>query len=224
MLIDGGVMKKLKPLVLLGPPGSGKGTQCVKLVDLLGYVRVATGDLIRSEVMSESDLGAQLRSVLDSGELVSDNYVCQLVSQFLSLPHRNPLFLFDGFPRTLMQAQHIFSEISGTPLENFVVAHIQLPLESVIARINSRLVCNHCSYVFSAINHHLQRGFICPKCKLGRLDSRSDDSEHVVRRRYEIFSAENQALLDFFGERVCTIDGDQTQEHVFDEIIRLICT
>lgn len=217
-------MRKLKPLVLLGPPGSGKGTQCVKLVDLLGYVRVATGDLIRDEVMSESSFGIELRAILNSGELVSDDYVCQLVSQFLSLPHRNPLFLFDGFPRTLVQAEYVFSNVLGTPLEDYVVAHISLPLESVIERINARLVCNHCSYVFSAINHHLQIGFICPKCKLGRLDSRSDDSEPVVRRRYEIFSTENTFLLDFFGPRVRTIDGNQTQEHVFDEIIRLICT
>lgn len=216
-------MPILKPLVMLGPPGCGKGTQCVKLVDLFGYVRVATGDLIRAEITAKTDLGHSVSALLDAGELVSDAIVCQLVGQFLSAPRPSSLFLFDGFPRTLAQAQHVFQSVDGTPLESFVVANISVPVDVVVTRIQSRLVCNHCAYVFSATHHNLQAGLICPKCKDGHLVFRSDDSEAVVRRRYEIFAQENDALLQFFGDRVVTIDGNQSQEHVFDDLLRLIC-
>jgi len=213
----------LKPLVLLGPPGCGKGTQCVKLVDLFGYVRVATGDLIRNEIASQTPLGQSVSALLDSGELVSDAIVCQMVSSFLAIPRSSPMFLFDGFPRTLAQAQHVFLSVDSSPLESFVVANISVPVDVVVSRILSRLVCNHCAYVFSATHHNLKAGLICPKCKDGHLSFRSDDSESVVRRRYKIFSQENEGLLRFFGDRVVTIDGNQSQEHVFDDILRLIC-
>jgi len=193
------------------------------LVDLFGYIRVATGDLIRAEITAQTPLGQSVAALLDAGELVSDAIVCQLVEQFLAAPRASQLFLFDGFPRTLNQAHHVFQDVVGSHLDSFVVANIVVPIDVVITRIQSRLVCSHCAYVFSATHHNLRAGLICPKCKDGYLAFRSDDSESVVRRRYEIFASENDSLLQFFGDRVTTIDGNQSQEHVFDDLLRLIC-
>ncbi len=187
-------------LVLLGPPGGGKGTQAEHLHQRLGLVHLASGDLFRDHLNRQTDLGLRARSHISRGELVPDDITIGMVRERLQQPDIQRGTLLDGFPRTVPQAQaldRMFGDL-GTALS--AVVCIEVPDEELVTRIAGRLVCRECDATF----HVSANPFMsCPehRCKGEHLYRREDDREDIVRRRLATYHQQTEPLIEFYDRR-----------------------
>ena len=207
-------MKSLNSLnlVLLGAPGAGKGTQAKKIVDAFKLTHVSTGDLIREEIKSESSLGKEVKEVVSEGKLVSDELVFKLVENKTKNPKRG--YLFDGFPRTLVQASMLNRE-----LEIDKVLFIDVSDETVVNRIVGRRLDPETGNIY-----HVD--FNPPPSEIkGRLVQRKDDTKKVVEERLNVYKKETQPLIDLYrSEKILKeIDGEgspsEVEERVMNELV-----
>lgn len=180
-------------IVLLGPPGSGKGTQAVRLAAWLGVPHISTGDLLRNEVQNRTELGLQAQSFMDRGELVPDQLVAEMIRQRIKGATG---FVLDGFPRNIKQA-----EILETVTIVDRVLHFQLNREEIIRRLSARRVCPQCGAVYNLISSPPQQDSLCDKCKTS-LVQRSDDTPEVIQRRIDVqYAREIGPMLEFYRKR-----------------------
>jgi adenylate kinase len=196
-------------LVLLGPPGAGKGTQAVRLARGWGIPHISTGTMLREAVKSESPLGRQVKAVIESGGLIDDRLITEVVQQRLMSPDALDGFLLDGFPRTVPQAAAL-DEMSGSraPL---VIVEIALSESEVLRRLAARMICAECG-----TNAQDDEEFAtCHDCG-GALVLRADDAEQVVRNRLAVYRQQTVPLVDYYGGRstFCRVDGAQLVDHV----------
>jgi adenylate kinase len=189
-------------LILLGPPGAGKGTQAQFITERYGIPQISTGDMLRAAIKAGTPLGLAAKKVMDAGQLVSDDIVVALVQERLTQPDCAAGYLFDGFPRTLPQAEAM--RAAGVPVE--FVLEIDVPDEEIIARMGGRRV-----HVASGRTYHVR--FNPPKVAdrddaTGEpLIQRDDDRADTVRKRLEVYHAQTQALVDYFARWAATGDG-----------------
>ena len=189
-------------LILLGPPGAGKGTQAQFVSERYGIPQISTGDMLRAAIKAGTPLGRAAKKVMDSGQLVSDDIVVALVQERLTQPDCAAGYLFDGFPRTLPQAEAMRS--AGVPVE--FVLEIDVPDEEIIARMGGRRV-----HVASGRTYHVR--FNPPKVAdrddaTGEpLIQRDDDRADTVRKRLEVYHAQTRALVDYFARWAATGDA-----------------
>jgi adenylate kinase len=198
-------------LVLIGPPGSGKGTQAVRLAKRYGIPHVSTGDILREAVRSGSPLGQQVGAVMARGELVTDTLIAELVRDRLELPDTKAGWLLDGFPRTIQQAGSLEQMIATTRL---VVALIDVPDEEIVRRLGNRRVCTSCRLTQS-VSHIEGQVETCPYCG-GTLVRRDDDCADTVRHRLATYAIYAAPLIAYYRDRaeLITIDGLQAPEKV----------
>jgi adenylate kinase len=200
-------------IVLLGPPGAGKGTQAVRLAQELGVPHLATGDLLREEVKHGTALGRQAQGYMDRGDLVPDELIVEMIRGRLAAARG---FVLDGFPRNLNQARLLqgVAEVER-------VLHIQVPKAEVIGRSIARRVCEVCGRNYNLISQPPQKEHVCDACG-GRLVQRADDTLDVVERRYRVqYEQEIASLLAFYGARpgvLREIEGRGPIETVFRAI------
>lgn len=203
-------------IVLLGPPGSGKGTQAVRLAAWLGVPHISTGDLLRSEVQNRTKLGLQAQSFMDRGELVPDQLVAEMIRQRIKGATG---FVLDGFPRNIKQA-----EILETVTTVDRVLHFQLDREEIIRRLSARRVCPQCGAVYNLISSLPQQDSLCDKCKIG-LVQRSDDTPEVIQRRIDVqYAREIGPMLEFYRKRnvLREIDAQGDIESVYQAAQRAL--
>jgi adenylate kinase len=188
-------------LILLGPPGAGKGTQAKFITERFGIPQISTGDMLRAAAKAGSPLGVAARKVMDAGQLVSDDIIVALVKDRLAQPDCARGYLFDGFPRTLPQAE----AMRAAGLRTDFVLEIEVPDEEIIARMGGRRV-----HLASGRTYHVR--FNPPKVD-GRDDvtgeplvQREDDGEATVRKRLEVYHAQTAALVDYFSRWAATGD------------------
>ena len=181
-------------LILLGPPGCGKGTQAGFITKKFGVPQISTGDMLRAAVKAGSPMGLEAKKVMDAGKLVSDDIIIGLVKERLKQPDCAGGYLFDGFPRTIPQAEAL--RAAGVPIES--VLEIQVPDEEIIARMGGRRV-----HLASGRTYHVK--FNPPKAE-GKDDAtgeplvqRDDDREETVRNRLAVYQAQTRPLVDFYG-------------------------
>jgi adenylate kinase len=181
--------------VLLGAPGSGKGTQGGILAKRLGIPTISTGDLLRAEIAAGSALGEQVRQVLANGALVSDELVNDLVASRLTREDCRKGFLLDGYPRTVAQAQYLDQLLPGLGFPAAHVLHLHVPLDELTRRLSGRRVCPECKRAFpvSAV-----AGDTCP-IDGAALETRPDDRIEAVKSRLEIYSRYEQELIDYYS-------------------------
>ena len=180
-------------IVLLGPPGSGKGTQAVRLAAWLGVPHIATGDLLRYEVQQRTELGAQAQSFMDRGELVPDHLVAEMIRKRLQGAAG---FVLDGFPRNLKQAQMLESV---TQVDRAL--HFRLDRAEIVRRLSARRVCPRCGRVYNLLSSPPQRNALCDVCEVA-LTQRSDDTPEVIERRIDVqYAREIGPILDFYKKR-----------------------
>ncbi|MGH7915986.1 MAG: adenylate kinase [Candidatus Binataceae bacterium] len=185
-------------LVLLGPPGAGKGTQARMLEARLGAPQIASGDLLRLAVRNRTALGVKAKAFMDKGALVPDELVLGLVDERLSHPDAVAGFILDGFPRTVAQAERLSVMLQGRHQRLDKVIAIAVPDEEIVKRISGRRTCRNCGEMYHVIFDPPRNVNLCNKCN-GELYQRDDDAEDTVRMRLEVYAASTRQLLDYYG-------------------------
>ncbi len=182
-------------LVLLGPPGSGKGTQAVRLAELLHVPRISTGDILRRNVADGTELGKKAKAHMEAGRLVPDDLVIAMTEQRLKEPDAKNGFILDGFPRTIPQAEAL---AKLTPLD--AVVNLFLEPEELVKRSAGRRVCPKCESVYHVVSNPPRKAGVCDKCG-SALVTRPDDREEVVRTRIETYERQTAPLIQYYKER-----------------------
>ncbi|MFH1597815.1 MAG: adenylate kinase [Patescibacteria group bacterium] len=206
-------------VVLLGKPGCGKGTQAEMIIEPLGLTHLSTGNIFREHLAQGTELGNRIRSIMDDGELVDDTTTCQVVADFLG-QHQGQYILFDGFPRTVPQADWLDSE-DGIPLDLIIL--MDLPDEEVIRRLTSRRQCRQCGKIYNVLFFPPQKEGVCDVCG-GEVYQRDDDSEEVARERLEEFYEETAPLIDYYRNqgRLTPVDASGSREETNAKIVSLL--
>ena len=212
-------------LILLGPPGAGKGTQAARLVQDFGLPWASTGDMLRAAVAAGSELGVKAKGFMDSGDLVPDELIVDLIVERVNQADCADGFLLDGYPRTVPQADALGEALSGLSREVSAALLIELDDEEVIRRLSGRRVC-----VQSGHGYHLD--FDPPKhegvCDQdgSRLIQRDDDTEAVIRNRLNVYHSQTKPLVEYYEERglLRRFDGSRSQTEVHDHIRAALAT
>lgn len=199
-------------LIFVGPPGAGKGTQAQRVAAHYGIAHISTGDMLRAEIREGTELGKAAKSLIDRGELVSDDVILGMVAERIKKPDCKNGFLFDGFPRTLKQAQAL-EKISNIDH----VVDIEVPFARLIDRISGRRMCPKCGAAYHVSSYH---SATCEKCG-AELYQRDDDKEETVKNRLEVYRNQTEVLIDFYEQKnlLIRIDGDQAIDKVFHAIL-----
>ncbi len=203
-----------KPLVILiGAPGSGKGTQAVKLVEAYGITHISTGDMLRAEMKKESAIGKEAKKYIDQGQLVPDSVIISMLKERMNEKDCEKGVLLDGFPRTVSQAKTLQEMVQST--YGTKVLFLDVDDESVVKRISGRRSCPSCGSVYHVSFNPPQKENICDKCSTG-LVTRNDDTESTVRARLNVFHEQTAPVVSFYKDLgvLTVINGEQSPEQV----------
>jgi adenylate kinase len=187
-------------IILLGPPGAGKGTQAALIVAHYGIPHISTGDILRANVREGTELGREAKRFMDAGDLVPDDVIIGMVGGRLTEPDTADGFLFDGFPRTVPQAQALERLVNdhGTPLD--VALRLVVDKDDVVSRLTGRRTCEGCGAIYHLVHNPPQQDGTCDECSAA-LVQRDDDHEEVVLNRLEVYGTQTAPLEHFYWER-----------------------
>lgn len=208
-------------LVLMGPPGAGKGTQGERLARRYGIPRYSTGDILRAARREGTELGRAAQEYMDAGELVPDDIILGMMREALSSDDAADGFLLDGFPRTVPQAEGLADLLSELGFELDAVVDLDVPDDEIVRRLSARRVCTDCGGVAPADTGEEAP---CPECG-GELRRRSDDDPETVRRRLEVYRDETAPVLDWYEDsdtRVVRVRGTGSVDDVLERVVRAI--
>jgi adenylate kinase len=210
-LVRGGPMR----VVLMGPPGAGKGTQAKTVADMVGVAHVASGDLFRESVKSGDELGRRFKEYMDRGVLVPDDLTVQVVMERLARDDSRAGFILDGFPRSLGQAEALDDVLSVDGRAIDLVINLIVPDETLLARLAGRWLCRACHTSYHTLYSPPLVEGVCDRCG-GELYQRVDDREDTARRRLEIYREETTPVLDYYRDRgiLREVLGDRPRDEV----------
>lgn len=208
-------------LILLGPPGAGKGTQAVNIVKKYNIPHISTGDMFRKNIKEGTDLGIKAKEYMDKGLLVPDDLVVAIVKDRLTEDDCKEGFLLDGFPRTVNQADTLDVELKGLNYELDKVINIDVSKEELIERAVGRRVCKDCGATYHIKFNPSKVENICDVCG-GELIQRQDDTVETVTKRIEVYLEQTEPLIDYYEKKgiLINIDGKQDIDKVFDDIVK----
>lgn len=194
-------------LVLVGGPGSGKGTQAAKLREQLNVQHIATGDLFRENLKNETELGKLAKTYMDKGELVPDDVTQRMVKERLSRPDTANGFILDGFPRTLPQAEALSEMLQELGRQLNGVLHIEVSDEEIVRRLSGRIICRECQAPFHKDFNPFKS---CPhgKCEGEHLYQRDDDKPETIRARLKTYHKQTEPLIDYYKKTGLLVDID----------------
>ncbi len=187
-------------LVLLGPPGAGKGTQAKQLEEGLKIPQIASGDLLRLAVRNKTPLGLQAKRFMDQGALVPDELVLKLIEERLGDPDAAKGYILDGFPRTLAQAEALREMLERNHQSIDLVLALVVPDQEIIKRISGRRTCKNCGAMYHTIFDPPRNVGLCNKCN-SELYQRDDDAEDTVKMRLEVYDTQTRPLLNYYQDR-----------------------
>ena len=206
----------MKPqLILLGAPGSGKGTQAARLVSDLGYIHISTGDLLRAEIKSGSDLGNRVQDIMNKGGLVDDSTVLELLSANCNLESTS--YIFDGFPRNIEQAKSLDNSVLKGVKSRAV--YFQIDLDLLASRLVNRRTCSGCGEIYNLLSKAPKDPSVCDKCG-SKLTQRKDDNEDTVKTRLGVFKETIEPVLAYYEEndRLRRLDASEGADKVFESL------
>ncbi|MFJ9813990.1 adenylate kinase [Streptomyces sp. NPDC101151] len=185
-------------IVLVGPPGAGKGTQAVRLAEKLAIPHISTGDLFRANISQQTELGKLAKSYMDAGNLVPDEVTIAMAKDRMEQPDAENGFLLDGFPRNVSQAEALDQLLERESIQLDAVLDLEVPEEEVVKRIAGRRICrNDSSHVFHVTYSRPEQDGVCDVCG-GELYQRDDDSEETVRKRLEVYHTQTEPIIDYY--------------------------
>jgi adenylate kinase len=206
-------------LIFLGPPGSGKGTQAIKLAELLLVPQIAVGDILREEVRAGSDVGSKAQAFMNAGKLVPDELTIEIVRQRVERKDCRGGFILDGFPRSEIQANALDQILaqSGSKIDR--VIHFKIAEEEVVGRLSGRRSCKNCGAVYHLKYNPPRTAGKCDLCG-GELYLRHDDEEEVIRHRFEVYEKQTRPLIDRYRKagNLAEIDAARSIEAVFNDL------
>ena len=211
-------------LILLGPPGAGKGTQAQRLVDTYGLVQLSTGDMLRAEVESGSDLGVRAKKIMDGGQLVPDDLMIAMISGRIDAASASDGIILDGFPRTTAQAEALDTMLDAKGLAMDHVIQLEVDEDAIIARLSGRFSCAACGAGYHDTYAKPEVEGVCDKCSATEFARRSDDNADTVRSRLVAYNEQTAPILPYYGRKgsLKQVDGLGAMETVFGEIKGII--
>ena len=206
-------------IVLMGPPGAGKGTQAEFIKKEYPIPHISTGDMFRDAVNRETELGKEAKKYMDAGKLVPDTVTIGIVEQRLAEDDCKTGFLLDGFPRTTVQAEALDRVLSNTSKKIDVAINITVPNEILIKRLSGRVSCKECKVVYNLQSNPSNTEGICDKCG-GELIQRSDDQGETVAERLKVYQEQTNPLVAYYSRQnvLQEIDGNRESNLVFADI------
>jgi len=212
-------------LILLGPPGAGKGTQAERLVSDFGLPYYATGDILRAAVKEESELGQEARAYMDRGDLVPDDLICRVVVERVDSPEARDGFLLDGFPRTIPQADTLAEALENLDRRLTATLLIDVSDEEVIRRLSGRRVCKEKGHTYHLIFDPPKNEGFCDQDG-SPLVQRDDDREETVRHRLKVFHDQTKPLIEHYEKRglLRRFDGSRSPDEVHGHIRATLAT
>ena len=209
--------------VLLGPPGAGKGTQAVRLVEKYEIPHISTGDIFRKNIKEGTELGKKAQEYMNAGALVPDELVVDLVKDRLQQDDCKNGFLLDGFPRTIFQAEKLDEFLSESNLKMDIVINLKVEKEALIKRLTGRRVCKDCGASYHIVNIPPKKEGVCDICG-GELIQRKDDNIETVENRINVYEEQTAPLIGYYKEAgsLVDFDGEASLDEVFDAIVQAI--
>lgn len=206
-------------LVFLGAPGAGKGTQAAIISKKLALAHIASGDMFRQAVQKETKLGQVVKAYMDAGKLVPDDVTIQLISERLNEPDCKAGCVFDGFPRTLEQAEALDGMFAARGKAIDKAVYIDVPEEELLKRLTGRWICRKCQAPYHEVTSPPKIPNKCDKCG-GELYQRSDDTEETIKERLKVYFAQTTPVLDYYKKegKLVRVDGRQGIEKVAKQI------
>ena len=210
-------------LILLGPPGAGKGTQAKLLAEKFNIQQISTGDSLRQAVKNKTEMGLKAKSYMDQGKLVPDNVVIGIIKDRLDNPDCSAGFILDGFPRTIQQAEALSQALKQMKMDIDHRIDIEIDFDSLIQRLTGRWTCRECGEGYHKMSSPPKKEGVCDKCD-GELYQRDDDKEETIQKRFEVYRKETEPLKDYYQKngKLSAIKGDGDIQEIFSRITNLI--
>lgn len=210
-------------IIMLGAPGAGKGTQAKRIADRLSVPHISTGDIFRANIKNGTELGREAKSYMDAGNLVPDSLTLKLVMDRISKEDCKNGYVFDGFPRTIPQAEALEEALAAIGQKIDFAVDIEVPDEAIIDRMGGRRACLACGATYHTVYAAPDKEGVCDRCG-GALTLRDDDKPETVKKRLDVYHEQTQPLIDFYQSRGCLAEADGTKnvEEVFSRILELL--
>lgn len=211
-------------LILLGLPGSGKGTQAEYISETYNVTHISTGDIFRAALKNETPLGLEAKKYMDAGDLVPDELTNNIVKERLQEEDVKEGFLLDGYPRTLVQSKALRANLEELGRKLDAVIYLNVPEETLLERLTGRYICSNCGATYHKIFNPTKVEGVCDNCGGTDFYQREDDQPETVKNRIKVNGKQTQDLVEFYQEEgiLMEVDGNQKPEEVFDEIKKLL--
>ena len=206
-------------IVLLGPPGAGKGTQAVMLNERMGFLHLSTGDILRENVKKGTSIGNKAKAFMEKGALVPDDLVIEMMLDTIKGAGNVKDFILDGFPRTIYQAKKIDKELEKLNIPIHLVVYFRTSIDTVIFRLTGRRLCSKCGANYHIVNMPPKKQGICDKCG-SELYQRKDDNEETIKNRLDVYNNQTKELIDYYKAKgiLREISGDLEAKEVYKEL------
>ncbi len=210
-------------LILLGPPGAGKGTQAKMLKEKFQIPQISTGDILRQAVKDNTDLGARAKIVMDAGQLVPDDVVVGLIKERIRQADCKAGFILDGFPRNIAQAEKLSETLIEMGLEIDKVIDLEVNAEEVVNRLTGRSTCPECSTMFHYISRPPKVSGVCDGCG-GKLEQRPDDNRETIHERLKVYMESTAPLKEFYKKQgnLKMVEAKGSVEEIFSNVCKMI--
>lgn len=208
-------------LVMLGPPGSGKGTQASRLAEKLELKHLSTGDMLRSALKNETELGLKAKGYMEKGDLVPDSLILDMIKETLS-QDKGQGFIFDGFPRTIPQAEGLDNMLSSVDKKLNGALNLEVSDKEVIQRLSGRFFCPNCQTTYNYPSNLPKVEGVCDKCG-AKLQKRKDDTEEVVKNRLEVYKNQTEPLINYYNNKsiLVNVNGERDITTIFGDLVSI---
>ena len=211
-------------VILLGPPGSGKGTQAKRIQQTHGLVQLSTGDMLRAEADSDTEFGRRVKAIMDSGQLVSDEIMIEMIDRRITQPDCRTGFILDGFPRTVPQAEALDAMLARRGLKLDHVILLDVDEAALVDRLSGRFTCGECGASYHDRYNRPKRDGICNGCGCTEFTRRADDRPEAVRARFDVYRRQTAPILPYYSARgiLRRVDGMADIDTVTRQIDKIL--